>query len=317
MSGGNRPTAPSSGANTVTSTNESPIHRESRVYKIVEGQSLSVDVVGARAGSSRPAVLWIHGGGLIFGSRSVSPRDSLLQVLLKQDLVVVSIDHRLAPETKLPAIVEDVRDAWRWLHDIGCPDFGVAPDRIAVAGASAGAYLALMAGYMAEPRPRAIASFFGYGDITAPWEANPSEHYRTMDLVTRADALASLAAPAIRDPALGIDRSVFYLYCRQQGVWLANVTARDPQVDPSWFDPYCPVRNVTAAFPPTILVHGTRDDDVPHDESARLAARLADCGVEHRFISLPGVGHGFAGAPAADVAAVEASVAEFLRVNTL
>lgn len=300
----------------MTSTNERPLQRESRVYKVVDGQGLSVDVIGAQAGASRPAVLWIHGGGLIFGSRRMSPRDSLLRALLKQDFVVVSIDHRLAPEAKLPAIVEDVRDAWRWLHDNGCSDFGVAPDRIAIAGASAGGYLALMAGYVAEPRPRAIASFFGYGDITASWEANPSEHYRTMDLVTREDALASLTAPAIQDPALGIDRSVFYLYCRQQGAWLAEVTAHDPQVDPSWFDSYCPVRNVTTAFPPTILVHGTRDDDVPHDESARFAARLADCGVEHRFISLPGVGHGFAGALPEEVAAVEASIAEFLRANT-
>lgn len=300
----------------VDPTNDSPMRRESRIYKIVDGQSLSVDVIGAQPGANRPAVLWIHGGGLIFGSRKASPRDSLLRALLKQDFVVASIDHRLAPEARLPSIVEDVRDAWRWLHSTGSSDFGVAPDRIVIAGASAGAYLALMAGYMVEPRPRAIASFFGYGDITAPWEADPSAHYRTLDLVTRADALASLAAPAVQDPAVGIDRSIFYLHCRQQGLWLSEVTAHDPRKNPSWFDPYCPLRNITTTFPPTILVHGTRDNDVPHDESVQLAAKLADCGVEHRFISLAGVGHGFAGAPPEDVAAVEASVAEFLRDAT-
>lgn len=292
------------------------MQRESRIYRVVDGRELSADVIGAQAGARRPCVLWIHGGGLIFGSRTVSPRDSLLRALLEQDFVVVSIDHRLAPETKLPEIVDDVRHAWRWLHDTGPGAFGVAVDRIAIAGASAGAYLALMAGYMAEPRPRAIASFFGYGDITAPWEVDPSAHYRTMDLVTRADALASLSAPPMQDPASGIDRSVFYLYCRQQGLWLAEVTAHDPRTHPSWFDPYCPVRNITNAFPPTVLVHGTRDDDVPHEESVRLADRLAGCGVEHRFISLSGVGHGFAGASPEDVAATEASVARFLSANT-
>lgn len=298
------------------STDGRTLQRETRTYKVAEGEELCVDVIGAQRGASRPAVFWIHGGGLIFGSRKASPKDSLLRALLKEGFVVVSVDHRLAPEAKLPAIVDDVRDAWRWLHDIGSLDFGIAADRIAIAGASAGAYLSLMGGYRLEPRPRAIASFFGYGDITASWEAEPSEHYRTMELVTRAAAQASLAAPPLQDPAVGIDRSVFYLYCRQQGLWLAEVTAHDPREDPSWFDAYCPVRNITTAFPPTILVHGTRDTDVPHEESERLARRLSDCGVEHRFISLPDVGHGFAGATPEDVAAVETAIAGFLRTHT-
>jgi len=81
-----------------------------------------------------------------------------------------------------------VRDAWRWLHDVGPRRFGIDPARVAIAGGSAGAYLALMAGYLFEPHPRAIASFWGYGDITASWEAEPSAHYRQMELVTRAAA---------------------------------------------------------------------------------------------------------------------------------
>jgi acetyl esterase/lipase len=261
-------------------------------------------------------VIWIHGGGLIFGSRKVSPRDSLVRALLARDLVVVSIDHRLAPEAKLPAIVQDVRDAWRWVHESGPVVLGIASDRIAIAGASAGAYLSLMAGYMFEPRPRAVASFFGFGDITAPWEADPSPYYRTADLLTREKALASLTAPPVQDPAAGVDRSSFYLYCRQQGLWLPEVTAHDPGQDPGWFDPYCPVRNITKTYPPTMLVHGTQDNDVPHDESAKLAEKLATSGVEHQFISLPGVGHGFAGARPEDVDKVEAAVAEFLRAKT-
>jgi dipeptidyl aminopeptidase/acylaminoacyl peptidase len=90
------------------------------------------------------------------------------------------------------------------------------------------------------------------------------------------------------------------------------VTGHDPRSDDCWFDRYCPIRNVSAAFPPTILVHGTADTDVPHEESARLAAAFAEQGVEHEFISLAGVGHGFAGARPEDVGAAEASVVEFL-----
>lgn len=296
-----------------------PAHpvRETHAYKHVDGRAIEADVIGANPGASRKRCLvWIHGGGLIFGSRKISPRPSFLQALLERDFVVVSIDHRLAPETKLTGIVEDVRDAWRWVHEAGPDRFGIDPARVALAGASAGAYLSLWAGYSVAPRPRALASFWGFGDITAPWEADPSAHYRQMELVTREKADASLAPPQAQEPVPGADRSWFYLYCRQQGKWLEEVTAHDPREDDAWFDPYCPIRNVTADFPPTILVHGTADTDVPHDESANLAARLADAGVAHRFISLAGVGHGFAGAQEEDAAATEVVVAEFLEAET-
>jgi acetyl esterase/lipase len=82
--------------------------RETYVYKVEAGCEIKVDVFGAAAGEARPGVVWIHGGGLIFGSRA-TPRPVFLGALLRAGIVVVSIDHRLAPETKLPEIVDDVR----------------------------------------------------------------------------------------------------------------------------------------------------------------------------------------------------------------
>jgi acetyl esterase/lipase len=153
--------------------------------------------------------MWIHGGGLIFGSRTISPRPFLARTLVERGFVVVSIDHRLAPETKLESIVEDVSHAWQWIHESGPRLFGADPTRVCAAGASAGAYLSLMAGYLFSPRPRAIASFWGFGDITAPWEAEPSAHYRTAALVERSDALESLALTPI-PTTNGEDRSLYY-----------------------------------------------------------------------------------------------------------
>lgn len=289
--------------------------RAAHVFKVIDGREIEADIIGASPLARKPAVVWIHGGGLIFGSRTASPREPLVRALLERDFVVVSIDHRLAPETKLPDIVDDVRDAWRWIGEVGPGRFDIDPERMAMAGSSAGAYLSLLGGYLLEPRPRAIASFWGYGDITAPWEAEPSSHYKQCELVTREEAVASLDGPLVADPAVEVDRSCFYLYCRQQGKWLDEVTAHDPRDDDRWFDRYCPIRNVSAAFPPTILVHGTVDTDVPHEESARLAASLAKHGVERQFVSLAGVGHGFAGARPEDVEAAEGPVVEFLRAK--
>ena len=130
--------------------------RATHVYKSVDGRDICADVIGASPGARKPAVVWIHGGGLIFGSRTVSPRDPFLRALLEGGFVVVSIDHRLAPETKLPDIVDDVRDAWRWIGDVGLARFGIDSERLAMAGGSAGVYLSLMSGYLLDPRPRAM-----------------------------------------------------------------------------------------------------------------------------------------------------------------
>lgn len=288
--------------------------RRSFVYKRVAGNDIEADVLGAEPNKVKPCLMWIHGGGLIFGSRTMSPRPSFARAMLERGFVVVSVDHRLAPETKLPAIVEDIFDAWQWIRHSGPQLFGADPDRLSIAGASAGGYLALMAGHRVTPRPRAVAALWGYGDITAPWEAEPSSHYRSADLVSRSEAVASLALSPV-PTASGTDRSLFYLYCRQQGEWIPEVTGRELEQEKSWFEPYCPLQNIDPSFPATVLVHGTTDTDVPHDESVRLAEALRVNGVSHRFLSLPGVGHGFAGATAAAVESAEEGVAEFLSAH--
>ena len=285
--------------------------RRTFVYKTVDGRAIEADVMGGEPGASKPCVMWTHGGGLIFGSRTISPRPFLARALMERGFVIVSIDHRLAPETKLPAIVEDVADAWRWIRQAGPELFGVDPARVSAAGASAGAYLSLMAGYRFSPRPRAVASFWGFGDITAPWEAEPSAHYRQAPLVTGEEAMASLALTPV-PTADGADRSAFYLYCRQRGEWLPEVTGRSMPEGAAWLDEYCPLRHIDGDYPPTVLVHGREDNDVPVSESDALAAALRRERVPHEFHSLPGVGHGFSGASQDLVESTETAVADFL-----
>ena len=290
------------------------LERKTYVCPTTSGHSLKVDVIGGNSATLRPCVMWIHGGGLIFGSRTISPRPFLAEALLDRGFVVASVDHRLAPEVKLEEIVADVDSLWRWLHDAGPGLFGADPRRICAAGASAGAYLSLIAGYKFFPKPRAVASLWGFGDITAPWEADPSEHYLTAPLVSRTNALSSLALTPIPTTE-GEDRSTFYLYCRQQGLWLQEVTGQSLPDGKEFLDQYCPLRHIDESFPPTVLVHGLNDLDVPASESDSLAVALRDKRVPHAYHSLPGVGHGFSGATVELVQSTERAVAEFLRAH--
>jgi hypothetical protein len=75
---------------------------------------------------------------MIMGNRS-GTNGPFFDNLRKLSCVIVSIDYRLAPETRLPGIIEDVQDAWRWVREHGGQQ-GIDSDRLAVTGASAGGY---------------------------------------------------------------------------------------------------------------------------------------------------------------------------------
>jgi len=108
------------------------------------------------------------------------------------------------------------------------------------------------------------------------------------------------------------NRKLFYLYCRQQGLWPKEVAGFDPDTERDKFRPYCPVQNVTPDYPPTMLCHGMKDNDVPYEQSVRLAAELARVGVPHEFMPLQGAGHGFGGAKAGDLQNTLARTVGFL-----
>ncbi len=287
---------------------------QSFVYKTASACEIRADVHGAAAGVQKPAVMWIHGGALIVGSRK-SLGGKFHQAILDAGYAVVSIDYRLAPETKLPGIMEDVGDAWRWLQR-EAPRFGIDPKRIAVAGGSAGGYLTLMCGFAVYPRPRALVSYYGYGDITTPWYGEPDEFYRKSPLVPKDEAYQSVGRAALSEPPGQNQRGRFYLYCRQQGVWPKEVAGHDPRLEPAWFDRYCPIRNVTGQYPPAFLIHGTEDTDVPYSESKNMAEKLARAGVKHEFVTVTGAGHGLSGAKPEETSGIAARAVEFVKANT-
>ena len=78
-------------------------------------------------------------------------------------------------------------------------------------------------------------------------------------------------------------REPFYLYTRQQGLWPQEVVGHDPDKERSLFDPLCPLRNVTASYPPTLLLHGDNDTDVPFAQSVLMAKELERQGVPQRI----------------------------------
>ena len=290
-----------------------PAAPETHTFKTAADCAIRADVYRPTVDGACPAIIWIHGGALINGSRR-GIREAHKESYLDAGLAVVAIDYRLAPEAKLPDIIEDLQDAVRWVRTEGPAVFHIDPERLAAVGHSAGGYLTLMAGFCVTPRPKALVSFYGYGDIAADWYAQPDPFYCRQPAVSRREAYALVGEKVLSEASGERHRGRFYLYCRQQGLWPREVAGHDPETEPEAFVPFCPVRNVSADYPPTLLLHGTDDTDVPYAQSVMMAEALARAGVEHELITLRGGGHGFDGdAQDPEVARTFERVLHFLK----
>lgn len=165
------------------------------VYREVAGERLMMDLYPAAGRSaSAPAVIVIHGGAWMTGERQ--DMEALCTALAQNGMVAATVDYRLAPASKWPAMLEDVRAAVTFLR-ANAERFGIDPDRIGAAGASSGAHLALMVGFSGDTSSRvmAVLNLFGPTDLTKDY--SPFLAYAMADQVLGKD-LAD-AADDIRD----------------------------------------------------------------------------------------------------------------------
>ena len=104
----------------------------------------------AGATGTLPALLYIHGGGMVIGS--IETEDPIAGMLaLEVGCAVVSVEYRLAPEHPHPAQVEDCYAALRWIAD-NAAELGIDATRIGVYGGSAGGNLAAATAIVARDR---------------------------------------------------------------------------------------------------------------------------------------------------------------------
>lgn len=301
-----------------TKPSDPNIEKKTFVYKTVGKTKIHADLYRPRGDSKlKPVIIWIHGGALMNGSRNGLSEDHK-KFYLDAGYAIVSIDYRLAPETKLSAIIEDLKDAFAWVHTNGAALLKVDNRKVFVVGHSAGGYLALMSGYVAKNPPQGIVSFYGYGDIIGDWYAKPDSFYLTRDHVLEETTKKLISDTAITSSPLK-DRGLVYLYSRQTGKWPLMVGGHDPFKEAEWFRQYCPLKNVGPKYPPVLLIHGTMDSDVPFEQSVLMDRELTAKKIKHKFIQMKGYEHGFERAQGAwatpEVQKVFTDIVVFLKDN--
>jgi acetyl esterase len=213
-------------------------------------------------------VVYFHGGGWVLGNpRGYDPLCGYLADSV--DVVVVSVDYRLAPEFVAPQGVQDCVDAVRWVGS-SVSSLGGQPGRIAVCGDSAGGNLA--AGVSLVLR-----------DEGGPRIAHQALLYPGVDATMSFPSVTELADA----PMLTRREIVAYLHRYLHG---SGLDPKDPLVSPYWADSL-------EGLPPALVQ--TADLDPLRDEAVAYAARLTDAGVPvratnylrtpHGFMSIPGV----------------------------
>jgi acetyl esterase/lipase len=155
-------------------------------YGVHNGTALLGDLYMAQGGDHPPVIVAIHGGGWQAGSRDIY--QFMGPYLAEHGYAVFSIDYRLTRdgENCYPAAIHDVRAAVQWLRSPRA-DLTIDPERIALMGDSAGAYLAAMVAlagdapeftnaYRDDPyadtstRVKAVIGVYGVYDLIAQWE---------------------------------------------------------------------------------------------------------------------------------------------------
>ncbi|MBI3802695.1 MAG: alpha/beta hydrolase [Nitrospirae bacterium] len=233
----------------------SPEVREvQRSYKTVAGQTLGIDLYLPRLSQApAPVVLIVHGGGWRSGDRSELPQ--LNRYLAARGYLVASIDYRLAPRAPFPAAYDDVKGAIAYLK-ANAGELGVDPERLVLLGRSAGGELALLVAYTAEPgMVRGVVAFYAPADLQYSY-AHPGNRW-VID--SRGLLEGYLGGPPVRRPTA--------------------------------YDAASPIRFVGPPTPPTLLIHGGRDELVSPVQSERLAARLEEVGRPALLLSLPWATH--------------------------
>src|SRR3954462_6993931 len=208
-----------------------------------------------------PCLVFFHGGGWVIGD--LDSHDVVCRKLADEaQLIVISVDYRLAPEHKFPAAVDDAKVATKWIAD-NAASLGVDRSRLTVGGDSAGGNLATVV---------AIAARDGKG----PAIAGQVLIYPAVEF--------AMTHPSHREP----DTS--FLLTHSVIRWFSNhyLSSADDVAD--WRA--SPVRATTlAGLPPAYVL--TAGGDPLRDEGEEYAQRLKDAGVPVTYRTFPGQFHGF------------------------
>jgi len=258
------------------------------VYATANNTPLKLDVWYPRDSQTpTPTLVYIHGGGWIFGSKE----GSVYQLLpyLEKGWRVVNVEYRMASNSLAPAAVEDTRCALRWVFR-NAKQWNFDASKIVLTGHSAGGHLSLITGMLPDGTAldnncyadekygdvkmsvAAIINWYGITDVNDIIQGKNLKNYGVMWMGSQRDA--------------------------------AEIAKR-----------VSPLTYARAGLPPILTIHGDKDDVVPYSQAARLHEALDKLKVKNELFTIKNGGHG--GFPQSDYVNAYNEIWKFLKENKI
>ncbi|HEX6821145.1 MAG TPA: alpha/beta hydrolase [Candidatus Sulfotelmatobacter sp.] len=222
-------------------------------YGRVDGVHLTLDAHVPDGDGPFPAAILVHGGGWVAGDKQ-QYITYIFQPLSDAGFAWFSINYRLAPQFKFPADADDVESAIRFVK-ANAARYKTDPGRISLIGESAGGHLVSYVGARnrADSRVAAVVSMYGIHDfVAAAVQWKPLPH-EILDLF---------------------------------GITGVNAETAPALIKAS------PVVYISKDMPPFLLMHGSRDEDVPYEQSVEMCAKMKKAGAHCDLITIEGAPHG-------------------------
>lgn len=222
------------------------------------GTPLFLDLYQPPFPGKYPAVVTIYGGSWAAGSPAESAE--LSRFLAERGYVVAAIDYRHAPEYRFPDQLEDVQTALNFVRD-RADEYEIERDRLGLVGWSAGAHLAMLAGFRTDTAVQSIVDYYGPVDLAAGY-----------------------SDPPVPDP---IDVKQV----------LAAFIGGTPTERPEAYAQASPITYAKSAeansLPPVLLLYGGRDHIVEVRFGRRLYDALRASGNTAVWVKIPWAEHAF------------------------
>ena len=235
------------------------------VYGSANNTPLKLDIWYPRDNPNpTPTVVYIHGGGWIFGSKE----GSVYQLLpyLERGWRVVNVEYRMAGNSLAPGSVEDTRCALRWIHR-NAAQWKFDTSKIILTGHSAGGHLSLITGMLPDGTALDNRCYADakYGDV-------PMKVAGIVNWYGISDVNDLIKGPNVKNYAV---------------MWMGSLPNAE-EVAKS----VSPLTYVRAGLPPIITIHGDKDDVVPYTHATRLHDALKKDKNVERLVTINGGGHG-------------------------
>ena len=265
-----------------------PMDQKGVEFTKPDGHSLLLDLHVPDGAGPFPAAILVHGGGFDGGNRATNMAPTF-QPLADAGFAWFSIDYRMAPDFRFPQAKEDMDTAIKWVK-ANAKTYKVDASKIVISGESAGGYLIDYAATheTAETKVAAVVDFYG-----------PTDYEK-------------VARQRKDFPARFNMASISSHQAKGGGIWFFQVEGYD-DASLAKLKKISPIHAVHKGMPPFLEIHGTRDDQVPYEQSTMMCDAIHKVGGVCDVVTIEAGGHGMGGWKDADQQHYKADMIAWLK----